>query len=155
MFLKRFFRKRTNPLTEGMLYLPIEEIVRLLKKYPHEHKWRKLYFNKVNRMIEARNTCVLSAIISFLNLLVTLMSDNSQAKTIGMFVSLILVAISSVEIVKINKLSRHNIQNLSGKIKERIRRFDLEYLNSLIEKNKEIKDAIKHLEKLKNNSFIA
>jgi len=40
-------------------------------------------------MIEARNTCVLSAIISFLNLLVTLMSDNSQAKTIGMFVSFI------------------------------------------------------------------
>ena len=149
MILKRLFRKRTNPLTEGMLYLPIEEIVRLLKKYPYEYKWRKFYFNKVNRMIEARNTCVLSAIISFLNLLVTLMSDNSQAKTIGMFVSLILVAISSVEIVKINKLSRHNIQNLSGKIKERIHRFDLEYINSLIEKNKEIKDAIKHLEKLK------
>lgn len=149
MILKRLFRKRTNPLTEGMLYLPIEEIVRLLKKYPQEYKWRKFYFNKVNRMIEARNTCVLSAIISFLNLLVTLMSDNSQAKTIGMFVSLVLVAISSVEIVKINKLSRHNIQNLSGKIKERIHRFDLEYLNSLIEKNKEIKDAIKHLEKLK------
>lgn len=145
MILKRLFRKRTNPLTEGMLYLPIEEIVHLLKKYPHEYKWRKLYFNKVNRMIEARNTCILSAIISFLNLLVTLMSDNSQAKTIGMFVSLILVAISSVEI----------IQNLSGKIKERIHRFDLEYLNSLIEKNKEIKDAIKHLEKLKNNNFIA
>ena len=119
MFLKRFFRKRTNPLTEGMLYLPIEEIVRLLKKYPHEYKWRKFYFNKVNRMIEARNTCVLSAIISFLNLLVTLMSDNSQAKTIGMFVSLILVAISSVEIVKINKLSRHNIQNLSGENKRK------------------------------------
>ena len=42
MILKRLFRKRTNPLTEGMLYLPIEEIVHLLKKYPHGYKWRKL-----------------------------------------------------------------------------------------------------------------
>lgn len=155
MILKRFFRKRVNPLTEGMLYLPIEEIVRLLKKYPHEYKWRKFYFNKVNRMIEARNTCVLSAIISFLNLLVTLMSDNSKAKTIGMFVSLVLVAISSVEIVKINKLSRHKGQNLPTKIKRRICCFDRDYINSLIKQNGKIKNAIEKAEKFKSSSFIA
>lgn len=155
MILKHFFRKRVNPLTEGMLYLPIEEVVRLLKKYPHEYKWRKLYFNKVNRMIKARNTCVFSAIISFLNLLVTLMSNNPQAKTIGLLISLVLVAISSVEIVKINKLSRHKGQNLPTKIKRRICCFDRDYIGSLIKHNDKIKDVIEQIEKLKSSNFIA
>lgn len=155
MILKRFFRKRTNPLTEGMLYLPIEEIVRLLKKYPHEYKWRKLYFNKVNKMLEARNTCIFSAIISFLNLLITLMSNDSQTKTICLLISLVLVAISSIEVVKINKLSRHKGQNLPTKIKRRIYCFDRDYINSLIKQNDKIKNAIEKAEKFRNSSFIA
>lgn len=153
MILKHFFRKRINPLIDGMLHLPPEEAKRILRKYPHEYKWRKLYFDKVNKMTEARNTCIFSGVISFFNLLVTLMSNKYDIIT--MIVAIVLLMISSIEIIKINKLNKHNKYDLSNKIKERIYRFDLEYIGSLIEKNKKIRDAIEHLEKQRNDSFIA